>query len=396
MIYDFSFYNPTRIHFGKGALAHLKDELSQYGENVLLVYGKASIKKIGLYDQVMAILQEAGKKVVELSGVSANPRWSEVQEGCRLAKENHVHLILAVGGGSVIDCAKAIAASTYATGDAWERYYIRHEKVNNEIIPLATILTMVGTGSEMNSSSVVTNEEKKLKIGCGFDDRLNPRFSILNPEYTYSVPQYQMVSGIFDIFSHLMELYFSGEDDNVSDYLIEGDMRALIVAARKAMINPKDYEARSNIMWCATVALNRMLGVSKAQDWTVHQIEHQVGAFTDCAHGIGLAVITPAYLTYIYKHGLKKFVRYAVNVWNINPTDKSDEITALEGIAALASFIEELGIPTTLRELGVTEDMLDPIARSTESNIIADKGDKTTGYRPIRYADILTILENCY
>ena len=396
MIYDFSFYNPTRIHFGKGALTHLKDELSQYGDSILLVYGKASIKKIGLYDEVMTLLNAAGKKTVELSGVSANPRWSEVEEGCRLAKENKVNLILAVGGGSVIDCAKGIAASTYASGDPWERYYIRQEPVDNEVIPIGTVLTMVGTGSEMNSSSVVTNEEQKLKIGCGFDDRLNPRFSILNPEYTYSVPQYQMVSGIFDIFSHLMELYFSGEDDNVSDYLIEGDMRALIVAARKAMVNPKDYEARSNIMWCATVALNRMLGVSKKQDWITHQIEHQVGAFTDCAHGIGLAVITPAYLTYIYKYGLAKFVRYAVNVWDIDPADKSDEIVALEGIAALASFIEELGIPTTLRELGVTEDMFEPIASSTEENIIARYGDGTTGYRKIRRNDIMEILKNCY
>ncbi len=396
MIYDFTFYNPTRIHFGKGALAHLKDELSQYGESILLVYGKASIKKIGLYDEVMAILKAAGKHVVELSGVSANPRWSEVEEGCRLAKANKVDLILAVGGGSVIDCSKGIAACTYASGDAWDRYYIHQNRVDNDIIPIGTILTMVGTGSEMNSSSVVTNEEQHLKIGCGFDDRLNPRFSILNPEYTYSVPQYQMVSGIFDIFSHLMELYFSGEDDNVSDYLIEGDMRALIVAARKAIVNPKDYEARSNIMWCATVALNRMLGVSKAQDWITHQIEHQVGAYTDCAHGIGLAVITPAYLTYIYKYGLPKFVRYAVNVWNVDPTDKSDEVIALEGIAALASFIEEMGIPTTLRELGVTEEMFEPIARTTEQNIIDRYGDGTTGYRKIRHDDILTILQNCY
>lgn len=396
MIYDFSFYNPTRIHFGKGALAHLKDELSQYGENVLLVYGKASIKKIGLYDQVMAILQEAGKKVVELSGVSANPRWREVQEGCRLAKENDVNLILAVGGGSVIDCSKAISACAYAQGDAWERYYIQQKPVDNEVIPIGSVLTMAGTGSEMNSGSVITNEDTKLKIGRVYTSDLNPRFSILNPEYTFSVPKNQMVSGIFDIFSHLMEQYFSGEDDNVSDYLIEGDMRALIVAARKAMINPKDYEARSNIMWCATVGLNKILGVSKTQDWITHQIEHQVGAFTDCAHGIGLAVITPAYLTCIYKHGLPKFVRYATQVWDIDPTDKSDEIIALEGIAALASFIEELGIPSSLRELGATEEMLEPIAASTDANIVARYGDRVTGYKKIRYNEILEILQNCF
>ena len=396
MIYDFTFYNPTRIHFGKGALAHLKDELSQYGDSILLVYGKASIKKIGLYDEVMAILKAAGKHVVELSGVSANPRWSEVEEGCRLAKANKVDLILAVGGGSVIDCSKGIAACTYASGDAWERYYLRQEPVDNEIIPIGSVLTMAGTGSEMNSGSVITNEDSKLKVGRVYTTDLNPRFSILNPEYTFSVPKNQMVSGIFDIFSHLMEQYFSGEDDNTTDYLIEGAMRSLIVAARKAVANPQDYEARSNIMWCATVGLNKILGVSKAQDWITHQIEHQVGAYTDCPHGIGLAVITPAYLTYIYKYGLPKFVRYAVNVWNVDPTDKSDEVIALEGIAALASFIEEMGIPTTLRELGVTEDMFEPIARTTEQNIIDRYGDGTTGYRKIRHDDILTILQNCY
>lgn len=396
MLYDFTFYNPTRIHFGKGALAHLKDELSQYGNSVLLVYGKASIKKIGLYDDVMAILKEAGKQVVELSGVSANPRWSEVVEGCRLAKENKVSLILAVGGGSVIDCSKAISACTYATGDAWERYYLRQEPVDNEIIPIGSVLTMAGTGSEMNSGSVITNEDSKLKVGRVYTTDLNPRFSILNPEYTFSVPKNQMVSGIFDIFSHLMEQYFSGEDDNTTDYLIEGAMRSLIVAARKAVANPQDYEARSNIMWCATVGLNKILGVSKAQDWITHQIEHQVGAYTDCPHGIGLAVITPAYLTYIYKYGLPKFVRYAINVWDVDPTDKSDEVIALEGIAALASFIEEMGIPTTLRELGVTEDMLEPIAASTEANIVARYGDGVTGYKKIRHNEILEILQNCF
>lgn len=396
MIYDFTFYNPTRVHFGKGALAHLGEELNHYGDSVLLVYGKASIKKIGLYDEVMAILKDAGKKVIELSGVSANPRWTQVQEGCRLANENNVKLILAVGGGSVIDCAKAIGACSYAAGDAWERYYMKQEPVDNDIIPVASILTMAGTGSEMNSGSVITNETYQLKIGRVYDTRLNPRFSILNPEYTYSVPSYQMVSGIADIFSHLMEQYFSGEDDNTSDYLIEGAMRSLIVSARQALVNPQDYEARSNIMWCATMGLNKILGLSKKQDWITHQIEHQVGAFTDCAHGIGLAVITPAYLTYIYKYGLDKFVRYAVNVWNIDSTDKSDDIVALEGIASLASFFEELGIPSSLQEIGVTEDMLEPIARTTEANIMARYGEETTGYRKIRHEDILEILKNCY
>lgn len=396
MIYDFTFYNPTRIHFGKGALAHLKDEISQYGSSVLLVYGKNSIKRIGLYDEIIAILKAANKNVIELSGINSNPRWSQVLQGCELCRTNHVDLILAVGGGSVIDCSKAISACTYATGDAWERYYMHQEPVDNEIIPIGSVLTMAGTGSEMNSGSVITNEDSKLKVGRVYTTDLNPRFSILNPEYTFSVPKNQMVSGIFDIFSHLMEQYFSGEDDNTTDYLIEGAMRSLIVAARKAVADPQDYEARSNIMWCATVGLNKILGVSKTQDWITHQIEHQVGAYTDCPHGIGLAVITPAYLTYIYKDGLPKFVRYAVNVWDVDPTDKSDDIIAMEGIAALDEFIREMGIPSTLRELGATEDMLEPIAASTEANIVARYGDGVTGYKKIRHNEILEILQNCF
>ncbi len=393
-------------------------ELSQYGERVLLVYGKSSIKRIpcgmegqSLYDHVLQVLRAAGKQVVELGGVSANPRYSELAEGARLAREHRVDLILAVGGGSVIDCAKGISCAAYAEGDVWERYYVRQEKVDNPIIPVGSILTMAGTGSEMNSGSVITNEEQRLKIGRVYPlAQVAPRFSILNPEFTYTVPKYQMVSGIADIFSHLMEQYFSDEDDCTTDYLIEGVMRSLISASRKALQHPQDYEARSNIMWCATVALNKLLSLSKTEDWEVHMIEHQLGAYTDCAHGIGLAIISPAYYRHIYRYGLPRFVRFAQQVWGVetgdagvspavtkdiptmlrtmnNEINENNEEIALAGIACLEAFFRELGIPSTLREVGATEEMLPQIAHSTTLG---------GGYKTLTAADVETILRECY
>ena len=325
MKYDFTFYNPTRIHFGKNAMEHLPEELANFGDSVLLLYGKNAIKKIGLYDEVIKILNACGKKVTELGGIKPNPSYSQVLEGARLVRENKVDLILAVGGGSVVDCAKAISVSAYAEGDPWQKYWIEFQPLDSEIVPGASILTMVGTGSEMNGGSVITNEEVTVKEGRVFPPEVNPKFSILNPEYTYSVPKIQMVSGIFDIMSHLCEQYFSGDDDNTTDYLIEAVMKSLINSARAAIQNPEDYEARSNIMWCATVALNRITGLSKTQDWEVHGIEHQLGAYTDCPHGLGLSVISMPYYRYIYKYGLHQFVRFEKNVWDVNGEGKSDD-----------------------------------------------------------------------
>lgn len=388
MLYDFTYQNPTRIHFGKKAINKLAGELREYGNNILLVYGKASIKKIGLYDQVMNILQAEGKTVVELAGINANPRYTQLLEGARLVREHNIDLILAVGGGSVIDCAKGIACAAYAEGDVWQRYYVNQEPVTNRVIPVGSILTMAGTGSEMNSGSVITNEAENLKIGRVYPLALvTPRFSILNPEYTYSVPKYQMISGIFDVFSHLMEQYFSGDDDCTSDYLLEGLMLSLISASRKAIVNQEDYEARSNIMWCATMGLNKILGLSKTQDWEVHMIEHQLGAYTDCAHGIGLAIISPAYYRYIYRDGLHRFVRYAKHIWGVEDKGQGDEAIALEGINRLEAFIAELGIPATLREVGATEEMLPLIANSTALG---------GGYKQLNAEDILAILKACY
>lgn len=387
MIYDFTYYNPTKIYFGKKSLENLEAELRNYGKNVLLVYGKNSIKKIGLYDEVIKTLKKCGKNVIELAGINANPRYSQVLEGARLVRENDVDLILAVGGGSVIDCSKAISVSAYAKGNPWKRYWIDFEPVDNKLVPVGAILTMTGTASEMNGGSVITNEDEKIKTGRVFDASVYPKFSILNPEYTYSVPERQMVSGIFDIFSHLMEQYFSGDDDNTTDYVIEGVIKSLIKSARAAKKDPRNYESRSNIMWCATLGLNTVTGVSKTQDWEVHMIEHQLGAYTDCPHGLGLAVISVPYYRYIYKYGLDKFVRYAENVWGIDATGKTKEEVSLQGIDKLAEFIMEMGIPTTLRELGATEEMLPLIAKTTV---------KGGGYKQMGESDILTVLKECY
>ena len=387
MIFDFTFYNPTKIYFGRTALDNLAPELANYGETVLLVYGKGAIKRIGLYDKVVEILSKCGKKVVELEGIKPNPTYTQVLEGARLVRENNVDLILAVGGGSVVDCAKAISASAYCEGDPWERYWMNQEPVTNKIVPVASILTMVGTASEMNGGSVITNEEQMIKTGRMFEAEAYPKFSILNPEFTFSVPKYQMVSGIFDILQHLMEQYFSGEDDNTTDYIIEGVYKSVISSARKALINPEDYEARSNIMWSATVALNKITGLSKTQDWEVHDIEHQIGAYTDCAHGVGLAIVCIPYYKYIYKYGIDKFVRFAKNIWGVDTDSMSKDEAALAGIEKLADFIKELGIPTTLREVGVTEEMLPLIANSVFPG---------GGYKEVGAEEILEILKACY
>ena len=365
MKFDFTYYNPTKIYFGKDSLSNLSGELENYGKNVLLMYGKGSVKKSGLYDKVIKILTDAEKCVTELPGIKSNPTYDQLKEGAALVRENGIDLILAVGGGSVIDCAKGISVSAYAEGDPWEKYWINFEEVKNKVVPVASILTMAGTGSEMNGGSVITNEEKMLKNGRVFGPEVYPKFSILDPEYTFTVPAYQMASGIFDTFSHLCEQYFSGDDDNVTDYIIEGLLRSLIASAKKAMANKEDYEARSNIMWCATVALNTLCGLSKETDWEVHMIEHQIGAYTDCAHGAGLAAVSPAYYEYIYKFGKEKFCRFAENVWDIDTKAMTDDEAAMAGISSLSGFIKMLGLPLNIKELGVTEEMIPKIAKST-------------------------------
>ena len=384
---DFTYENPTKIYFGRTAMDGLKTELAKYGKTIMLAYGKGAIKKIGVYDQVLDICKGLGKTVVELSGVMPNPTYEKVMEGCRLVKENNVDLILAVGGGSVIDCAKAISVSTYCEGDAWQCYFTNFEPVDNKLVAVASILTMAGTGSEMNSGAVITNEELKIKMGRVFDANVNPRFSILNPEYTFSVSKYQMLSGIFDMMSHLMEAYFAGDDNGTSSYIIEGLLRSIIDSTRVAVVNPEDYEARSNLMWCSSLAMNPLAGLGKAQDWEVHMIEHQLGAYTDCAHGMGLAAISIPYYRYVSKFGLYKFARFAREVWHINEEGMTKDQLAKAGIDALEQFVKESGMVTRLRDLNATEEMLPLIANSTLL---------MGGYKQMTPQEILEILRQAY
>lgn len=361
MLGNFSYSNPTKLYFGEDSLEFLGEELANYGENVMLCYGGGSIKKNGIYEKVISILKAARKNIFEDGGVMPNPTVDKLYEGCRIAKENKVDLILAVGGGSVCDYAKAVSVSAYCESDPWEKYYLRMEDVDNEIIPIGCVLTMVGTGSEMNGGAVITNPEQKLKIGHVFGDNVFPKFAILNPTFTYTLPKYQMVAGIYDIFNHITEQYFSGEDDNTSDYIAEGLMRSLIHASRIAIQNPTDYEARSNIMWTATWALNTLISKGKATDWLVHMIGQAVGACTDATHGMTLSAVSIPYYEFIMPYGLKKFARFAVNVWEVNPAGKTEEQVAAEGLKAMELWIKELGLVTNLSEIGVKEEMLDDI-----------------------------------
>lgn len=354
MEYDFSYQNPTRIHFGKDALNKLPKELSQFGEQVLLVYGTGSIKSTGLYDTMMGILSRAGKEVCELSGVTSNPTADKVYEGIALARRQKPDLILAAGGGSVLDCAKVIAAGALYDGDFYEQFFVKRAEAETAI-PLGTVLTMAGTGSEMNGNAVITHTERRRKSGM-FSACVYPVFSILNPELTFTVPKEQMVSGICDILSHILEVYVSPSDgDNLTDDLAEAMMRNLIRSAYRAVENPRDYTARANIMWCATLALNGLLDGSKLQDWMVHQIEHQIGAYTNCPHGLGLAAVSGQYYRLLLPYAPWRFARFATNVWGIDERGKTQAELGELGIRAMEDFFKALGAPITLRELGMDE-----------------------------------------
>ena len=365
MLGNFEYSNPTKLYFGENSLDFLNQELAKYGENVMLVYGGGSIKKNGIYDQVVNILKANNKNIFEDSGVMPNPTVEKLYEGCKIAKENNVDLILAVGGGSVCDYSKAVSVSAYCEEDPWDKYYLRMEDVDNKIIPVGCVLTMVGTGSEMNGGAVITNHETKLKIGHVFGDNVFPKFSILNPTFTYTLPRYQMVAGFYDIMSHILEQYFSGDDDNTSDYIAEGLLKSLINSSKVAIKDPENYEARSNIMWIATWALNTLIAKGKATDWMVHMIGQSVGAYTDATHGMTLAAVSMAYYHHIMEAGLPKFKRYAINVWNVNPEGKTDLEIANAGLDAMEAWMNEIGLVMNLTDLGVKEDMLEGIADGT-------------------------------
>lgn len=366
MLGNFSYCNPTRLYFGDESIQYLNTELPKYGKNVVLVYGGGSIKKNGIYDEVIEILKANGKNISEIAGVMPNPTVEKLYEGVEIARKADVDLLLAVGGGSVCDYAKAVSVSVNCDEDPWEKYFVKFDEPECETIPVGCVLTMVGTGSEMNAGSVITNHAEKLKIGHVFaDEKIMPRFSILNPKYTLTLPHYQMVSGIYDIFNHICEQYFSGDDDNTSDYISEGLMRSVIHSSRIANKDPQDYEARSNIMWTATWALNTLVAKGKSTDWMVHMLGQSVGACTDATHGMTLAAVSIPYYSHIMPYGLPKFVRFAEKVWDVDPAGKTDEQIAKEGLAAMESWMKELGLVMNITELGANEEMIPDLVKGT-------------------------------
>ncbi len=382
MLGNFTYCNPTKLYFGKDALDGLKTELPKYGKNVLLVYGGGSIKKNGIYDKVVKILKDCGKAVYEDGGVMPNPTADKLYEGIERARAAKADLILAVGGGSVCDYAKAVSVSVNCKdNDVWDKYFIRFEEPDCKIVPVGCVLTMVGTGSEMNGGSVITNHAQKLKIGHVFGEDVFPKFSVLNPEFTFTLPKYQMISGIYDIMSHILEQYFSGTDDNTSDYIMEGLLRSLIHSADIAVENPTDYEARSNIMWTATWALNTLVAKGKTTDWMVHMLGQSVGAYTNATHGMTLSAVTMPYYKHILPYGTAKFARYAVNVWNVDPSGKTEMQTALDGLSAMEAWMKKIGLVMNITELGATRDMLDGMVKGT---LIMDGGYKVLSEAEIR------------
>ena len=371
MLGDFTLTLPTRVHFGEHALDALPEELARYGKRVLLAYGMGSVKRSGLYDRVVEVLKAAGKEVVELSNITANPTFEKVLEGALLIRENDIDLVLAVGGGSVIDCSKDAAALAWQEGtpnELWARFFQEGEQVSpaDRVTPVGCILTIPATGSEMNAGGVVTNDATHEKLEMiGDEVRSIPEFALLDPTLTLTLPHYQMVAGCYDILCHCMEQYFSGNDDCTSDYLAEGVMRSVIHATRAACADPTDYEARSNIMWCATWALNGVIGIAKDQDWQLHDLGQSISAFTGATHGMTLSALTMAYYRHVMPYGLHRFARFATEVWNVQPDGKTQQQLAEEGLAALEAFMREIGCVLNITELGVAEDMLDNIAAVT-------------------------------
>lgn len=382
MLGNFSYCNPTKLYFGEDALQNLSTELKKYGDNVALVYGGGSIKKNGIYESVAGILKAEGKTVTEIAGVMPNPTIHKLYEGVEAARQNKVDFILAVGGGSVVDYAKALSVSVHCKDDPWEKYYARFEEPDCEIVPVGAVLTMAGTGSEMNAGAVITYPEKKLKIGHVFaDENIMPKFSILNPRYTMSLPKYQMTAGIYDIFNHICEQYFSGEDDNTSDYISEGLMKSVVYSSRIALKDMENYEARSNIMWAATWGLNTLVSRGKSTDWMVHMLGQSVGACSNATHGMTLSAVSMPYYRFIMPYGVKKFARFAVNVWGMQAEGKTDIQMAKEGLDAMEAWMKELGLAMNLSEVGVTPDMIEDIVNGT---LIMEGGYKVLSKEDVR------------
>ena len=382
----FTYSYPVKVYFGeKAAEKNLAAELSKYGENVLLAYGGGSVKKNGIYDELVGILKNAGKKITEFTGIMSNPTYEKVQEGARLAKENQIDFILAVGGGSVIDCCKVVSAQAKLDEDIWDFEYVQHG-VPSEFIPMGAIVTAFGTGAEMNNGAVITNEEKKSKSplwGAFYD------FAVLDPDYTMTMPMKQVISGAFDSLSHSMETYMgSPREVNLSDEINEATQRNIIRNIRTTLRNPDDRQARSELVWAAAMAENGILKIGKVTDFQCHMLEHQLGAYTDCNHGQGLAVLHPALYRHMLPEAVPQFARLAVEVWGIDASGKSEGELADAFIDALASFIKEIGLPTTFAEMGIGTD--------TDFKAIAESTILTGGcVKKFTPEELCEVLEEC-
>ena len=383
---SFVYEKMPKVYFGQGVVKkYLPEELKKVGDTVMLAYGGGSIKKTGLYDEMMAVLKENGKRVVEFTEIMSNPTYAKVQEGAKLAKENKVDFILAVGGGSVMDCCKIVSAQAMQDEDIWKMEF-EDKKFPNKFIKLAHIVTASGTGAEMNNGAVITNEDKKLKAGMlgALAD-----FVMLDPSYTLTVPMKQVISGAFDTLSHCMETYFGKpSENNVSDEITESIMKNVIRNIREVIKNPEDVNVRSELMWDSSIAECGLLKLGKVTDFQAHQIEHQLGAYTNCNHGQGLAIIHPKLYRHIYKENISKFARFAVEVWKVESNNLSEEEIAKKGIEELDKFIKEIGLPTTLKEIEITDkEMLKKVADS--SNITAGCAKQLT------HEEIYEILLEC-
>lgn len=382
---NFNYSIPTKIFFGEGKIEVLGKEINKYGSRVLLAYGGGSIKKIGLYDEVVKILKENEIPYFELSGIEPNPRVESVAEGVKICRENNIDFILAVGGGSTIDCCKVIAGAVAYDGNPWD--LVIGKAKYDKVLPIASILTIAATGSEMDAGAVITNLETNQKYGTGHPGFF-PKFSILDPTYTYSVSKYQTASGVADIMSHTFEVYFSNvKGAYLQDRLAEGVLKTCIHYGRIAIDDPENYEARANLMWASSLAINGLLGYGKNSNWTVHPLEHELSAYYDITHGIGLAILTPHWMEHVLnENNLYKFKEYGINVWNID-SNLSDMEIAKRSIEKTSEFFKSLDIPMTLREVGIDEDKFEIMA----ADVIEYMQGPVGNFKPLNYNDILSI-----
>ncbi|MBP2072453.1 iron-containing alcohol dehydrogenase [Thermoanaerobacterium butyriciformans] len=363
---NFDFVCPTKIIFGKGTENRVGQETKKYSKKVLFVYGSGSIKKTGLYDKVVKSLKDNGVDYIELSGVKPNPRLSLVYEGIKICKENGIDFILAVGGGSAIDTAKAIAVGALYDGDVWD-FFVGKAEIE-KALPVGVILTLAATGSEASDSAVITNEDGWYKKGI-HSDLIRPQFAIMNPELLYTLPQYQTAAGAADIMAHIMERYFTNvRNVDLTDRLCEATLKTMINNVPRLIENPEDYDARAEVMWAGTIAHNGLLDTGRIGDWASHRIEHELSAIYDIAHGAGLAIIFPAWMKYVYKHDLDRFVQFAVKVWDVDLTFTDREEIALEGIKRLEDFFRNIGLPVTLKEANIPYDRFEEMADKCTSN----------------------------